>query len=78
MTKLNAPKWQGVDLTEIHIDKAANGYTVGLYGKLPKPDPVSGDLGVCETFVFATGAEVADFARECLCGGTQDDGGGAC
>ena len=63
---LDKTKWQGVDLAEIAIVKVANGYTVGVRGK----------ERMYEQFVFATGAEVADFVKDCLCGDTQDEGGG--
>ena len=63
---LDKTKWQGVDLATMSIKKVANGYTVG----------VRGNVRMYEQFIFATGAEVADFIKDCLCGDTQDEGGG--
>lgn len=74
---LDKSKWQGKQLRHIEIAKVANGYTVTVSLTLPEPDPVSKSICTFDTHVFTTGAEVADFIKDCLCGDTQDEGGTA-
>ena len=65
---LDKTKWQEVSLAYLNIGGWGKEYVVN----------VRGYKGCChnERRVFATGAEVADFVKECLCGDTQDEGGG--